>query len=101
MSWSIGLTQAAEAHGLALALPQEVEMARPTGGGRAPATLSGSLAGTRVQFVLDPDPRPAGESAATAGEVLLRVDEPVLADAVRLADLRATISSAISPRSGA
>jgi hypothetical protein len=63
--------------------------------------LSGSLAGTRVQFVLDPDPRPAGESAATAGEVLLRVDEPVLADAIRLADLHATISSAISPRSGA
>ena len=45
--------------------------------------LSGSLAGSVVQFVLDPDPRPAGESAVTASAVLLRCDEPVLADAVQ------------------
>jgi hypothetical protein len=31
----VGLTQAAYAHGLALALPEKVEMARPTGFGRA------------------------------------------------------------------
>ena len=54
--------------------------------------LSGSLAGTRVQFILDPNPRPAGESAVTAGEVLLRIEEPVLTDAVRLAELHETIS---------
>ena len=35
---SIRLTQATYAHGLALALPQEVELARPTGFGRALAT---------------------------------------------------------------
>ena len=31
----VRLTQAAYAHGLALALPEKVEMARPTGVGRA------------------------------------------------------------------
>ena len=35
---SIRLTQAAYAHGLALALPEKVDMARPTGVGRALAT---------------------------------------------------------------
>jgi hypothetical protein len=34
----VRLTQAAYAHGLALALPEKVEMARPTGVGRALAT---------------------------------------------------------------
>ncbi len=34
----VRLTAAAYAHGLALALPQKVEMARPTGVGRALAT---------------------------------------------------------------
>jgi len=34
----VRLTQAAYAHGLALALPEKVEMARPTGFGRALAT---------------------------------------------------------------
>jgi len=34
----VRLTQAAYAHGLALALPEKVEMARPTGVGRAAAT---------------------------------------------------------------
>jgi len=34
----VPLTGAAYAHGLALALPQEVAVARPTGGGRALAT---------------------------------------------------------------
>ena len=36
----VRLTQAAYAHGLALALPQKVEMARPTGVGRALATYT-------------------------------------------------------------
>jgi len=36
----IRLTTAAYAHGLALALPEKVEMARPTGVGRAPATYT-------------------------------------------------------------
>jgi hypothetical protein len=35
---SVRLTTAAYAHGLALALPERVEMARPTGVGRAIAT---------------------------------------------------------------
>ena len=35
---SVRLTPSAYAHGFALALPQEVEMARPTGAGRALAT---------------------------------------------------------------
>jgi hypothetical protein len=35
---SVRLMQAAYAHGLALALPEKVEMARPTGVGRALAT---------------------------------------------------------------
>ena len=45
-SWSLGrdrrvrLTHAAYAHGLALALPEKVEMARPTGVGRAIATYT-------------------------------------------------------------
>jgi hypothetical protein len=34
----VRLTQAACAHGLALALPEKVELARPTGVGRAIAT---------------------------------------------------------------
>jgi hypothetical protein len=34
----VRLTQAAYAHGLALALPEKVELARPTGVGRALAT---------------------------------------------------------------
>ena len=34
----VRLTQAAYAHGLALALPEKVELARPTGVGRATAT---------------------------------------------------------------
>ena len=34
----VRLTQAAYAHGLALALPEEVALARPTGVGRALAT---------------------------------------------------------------
>jgi hypothetical protein len=36
----VGLTAAACAHGLALALPEEVVMARPTGVGRAMATYA-------------------------------------------------------------
>ena len=36
----VPLTQAAYAHGLALALPEKVELARPTGVGRAFATYS-------------------------------------------------------------
>jgi hypothetical protein len=63
--------------------------------------LSGSLTGSRVQFVLDPDPRPAGEAASTAGAALLRTDEPVFADVNRLSDLRAAITSVLSPGSGA
>jgi len=62
--------------------------------------LSGSLAGTRVQFVLDPDPRPAGEAAVTAARVLLRTDEPVLADPVRLEKLHAAISRSLASRLG-
>lgn len=63
--------------------------------------LSGSLTGSRVQFVLDPDPRPAGEAAATAGAALLRTDEPAFADANRLSDLRTAITGVLSPGSGA
>jgi hypothetical protein len=33
-SWGVRLTAAAYAHGFALALPEKVEMARPTGVGR-------------------------------------------------------------------
>ena len=36
----VRLTQAAYAHGLALALPEKVEMARPTGVGRAISTYT-------------------------------------------------------------
>jgi len=36
----VRLTAAAYAHGLALALPEEVEMARPTGVGRAISTYT-------------------------------------------------------------
>ena len=36
----VRLTQAAYAHGLALALPEKVEMARPTGVGRAASTYT-------------------------------------------------------------
>lgn len=53
---------------------------------------SGALAGERVQFILEPDPRPAGEAAATAAVVLLRADEPVLADPVRLAALHRAVA---------
>ena len=35
----VRLTQAAYAHGLALALPEKVELARPTGFERADATM--------------------------------------------------------------
>jgi hypothetical protein len=35
---SVRLTPSAYAHGFALALPEEVVLARPTGGGRALAT---------------------------------------------------------------
>ena len=41
----VRLTAAAYAHGLALALPQQVEMARPTGVGRALATYEIPIAG--------------------------------------------------------
>jgi hypothetical protein len=53
---------------------------------------SGALAGERVQFILEPDPRPAGDAAATAAVALLRADEPVLADPVRLATLHGTVA---------
>jgi len=42
---SVRLTLAAYAHGLALALPEEVVMARPTGVGRAIATYSMPIEG--------------------------------------------------------
>jgi hypothetical protein len=41
----VRLTQAAYAHGLALALPEKVEMARPTGVGRALATYEMPIEG--------------------------------------------------------
>ena len=49
---------------------------------------TGAMAGGRVQFVLDRDPRPAGPRAVTAALVLLRADEPVLGDPARLAALK-------------
>ena len=51
------LTQAAYAHGLALALPEEVELARPTGVGRAITTYAIPIEG-----------RDEWEAAARAGQ---------------------------------
>jgi hypothetical protein len=49
---------------------------------------TGQLAGERVQFILEPDPRPAGEAAVLAALALVRADEPALNDPVRLELLR-------------
>ncbi len=53
---------------------------------------AGALAGERVQFVLEPDPRPAGDAAVTAAVTLLRADEPVLGDPLRLAALHRAVA---------
>ena len=50
--------------------------------------LSGRLAGQRIEFVLNPDPRPAGQLAAACGAVIVGADERLLSDAARLASLR-------------
>ena len=46
----VRLTQAAYAHGLALALPEKVEMARPTGVGRALATYEIPIEGRALRI---------------------------------------------------
>ena len=53
---------------------------------------TGRLAGERVQFILEPDPRPAGEGAVLAALSLLRADEPVLGEPLRLERLRREVA---------
>jgi hypothetical protein len=57
--------------------------------------LSGRLAGKRIEFILDPDPRPAGALAAACGAVIVRADERLLADPERLAWLREAAASVL------
>lgn len=57
--------------------------------------LSGPQIGSRVQFIDDPDPRPAGDLAVMASRVLVGIDEPVLSDPARLAKLRTQVTDAL------
>jgi hypothetical protein len=97
---AVGLALDAVAHSVRIIEPGDrMRIVGGTNGhmGWPPATRvfevqSGALVGERVQFILEPDPRPAGEAAATAAVALLRADEPVLADPVRLAALHRVVA---------
>lgn len=62
---------------------------------------TGDLAGARVQFILEPDPRPAGEGAVLAALALLRADEPVLNQPVRMQRLRRVVALRLGELPGA
>ncbi len=62
--------------------------------------LSGRLAGQRIEFILDPDPRPAGVLAAACGAVIVRADERLLCDPERLASLREAAATMLDGAAG-
>jgi hypothetical protein len=47
--------------------------------------LTGPLAGRRIEFIEDPDPRPYGPLAVVCAALLVDADEPILNDAEALA----------------
>ena len=58
--------------------------------------VGGLLAGRRVEFLIDPDPRPLGPLAAVCAALVVRADEPLLVDAETLAQFQADVARLIA-----
>lgn len=97
---AVGLDLDADPHGVRVIMPgDQMRIVGGTNGhvlwppaSRVFEVASGILAGERVQFILEPDPRPAGENSVIASAVLLRADESVLREPARLAALHRALA---------